>query len=212
MTGEAKTLLGIGLVTLALFIGGIVALTRNSTSAPQQTADPAVLVRPDSNVTPASDAKVTLVEFGDFQCPFCAQAQPIIKQLLGTHPNQIRFVYRNYPLIQHPNAMLAAETAEAAGAQGQYWPMYALLFENQPEWADNNEPLPIFQGYAQQLQLNMEQFNQALTDHTFRAKIQQDTADGNLLGVNSTPAFFVDNQRFSGSLTELKTLIESKVQ
>src|SRR5690554_4582462 len=105
MTNEAKTLLGIGLVTLVLFVGGIVALSKgmlNGGSGSMQTvADPAVLVREDSHAIEAADSKVTLVEFGDFQCPFCAQSHPILKMLMERYPDRITFVARHFPLAQH---------------------------------------------------------------------------------------------------------------
>lgn len=216
MTNEAKTLLGIGLVTLVLFVGGIVALSKGmlggGSGSSQTVADPSVLIRENSHTLQATDSKVTLVEFGDFQCPFCAQSHPVLQSLLAQYPDKITFVARHFPLAQHRHAVVAAEAAEAAGAQGKFWEMYDLLYTNQDAWESSSDALSIFAGYAQQLELDMDQYNKDMTDHTYLDKVRADMADGNILGVNSTPSFFVDGQRFTGSLQALITLLESKVQ
>lgn len=211
MTNEAKTLLGIGLVTLILLIGGIMALSKSSLGGTPQVADPAVLVREDSHSIAVEEPRVTVVEFGDFQCPYCGQAHPIIKELLALYP-EVTFVARHFPLVQHPHAPLAAQVAEAAGAQGKYWEMYDLLYTEQDFWSGSSEPMNIFREYAQRLELDLEQFDQEIAEQTHLAKVQRDVADGNALGVNSTPTFFVDNERFNGSLQQLIVLIESKFQ
>ena len=212
MTGEAKTLIGIGIVTLALFIGGIVMLARRSDPTVSQTADPAILVREDAYRLGAENPQVTLVEFSDFQCPFCAQAHPVVEAIVAAYPDKVAFVFRHFPLLQHQYAVQAGEAAEAAGAQGKYWEMTALIFKNQTAWAESSDALPLFQQYAGELELDLEQFNQAMADHTFRTKVQQGVADGNVLGVNSTPSFFINGEKFSGSMNQLKTAIEAKLQ
>jgi protein-disulfide isomerase len=211
MTGEVKTLIGIGLVTLALFVVGIVALTKKSSPVAQQNVDPTILVRADSQRTGATEPKVTLVEFSDYQCPFCAQSYPVVEQIVASFP-ELQFVYRHFPLSQHKYALTAAEAAEAAGAQGKFWEMTKLLMERQTDWAESADALPIFQAYAQELTLDMEQFNQAMTDHTYLTKIQGDSADGTLAGVSGTPSFYVDGVKFSGTLQQLSDLIQNKLQ
>lgn len=210
MTGEAKTLIGIGLITLVIFVGGIVALTRNQPGA-ALTADPAILIREDSTKTGATEPKTILVEFGDYQCPFCSQSEPFLEELVKAYPD-LQLVYRHFPLNQHLNAPLASEVAEAAGAQGKFWEMHSLLYAKQAEWAESGDPLPQFQTYAQELQLNMDQFNQAINEHTYRDKVMSDMADGNLVGVNSTPTFFLDGQRVTGGLGQLEAQIQSKLE
>lgn len=213
MTGEAKILIGLGVLTLMIFVGGIFALNKDQSAPDVLSADPAILTREDSQVRSADNAKVTLVEFSDYQCPFCAQANPFVESILATYGDQVNFTYRHFPLVTiHSHAQLAAEAAEAAGAQGKFWEMHNLLFSNQADWEGLADALPTFQEYAQQLELNMDQFNQSLENHEFLPKIQQDLADGNTAGVNGTPAFFVDGERFSGSLSGLQTLIETRLQ
>jgi protein-disulfide isomerase len=212
MTGEAKTLLGIGIITVLLFVGGIMALTRKNTPAAPQSFDPAVLVREDSFRIGAEEPQVTLVEFSDLQCPFCAQAHPVVEELLTAHPDQLAYVFRHFPLLQHQHAVAAAEAAEAAGAQGKYWEMATMLFERQSRWESSSDPLPIFREYAGELALDLEQYDRDMSEHTYREKIQQGIADGNTAGVNATPTFFIDGEKFSGSLGQLKAEIESRLQ
>ena len=212
MTGEAKILVGLGVVTLDIFVGGIFALIRVQTGPTVLSADPTILRREDSHAREAEDAQLTLVEFSDYQCPFCAQAHPFVEGLLEQYGDRVTFVYRHFPLATiHRHAQLSAEAAEAAGAQGKFWEMHDLIFRSQADWEGLTDALPVFQGYAEQLELDMEQFNEALESDEFLTKIQQDVADGNVAGVNGTPAFFVDGERFSGSLAGLQTLIEAKL-
>src|SRR5271154_7108858 len=142
--GEAKGLIITGLVTLLILGGGIFLLSKGS-SAPQKPTpvNPAILVHSDSHQTNPG-AKVTVVEFGDYQCPACEAAYPITKEVLANYGNKINFVFRNFPLPQHANAEVAAEAAEAANAQGKFWEMHDKLYDTQNDWADLSNPLDKF--------------------------------------------------------------------
>lgn len=212
MTGEGKVLLGIGVITLVLFIGGMFALTKKNEPVVQAPVDESILVREDSEATGAAEPVVTLVEFGDYQCPYCAQASPVIQQLLADYGDQLRFVFRDFPLSQHANAQLAAEAAKAAGAQGKYWEMHSVLYDNQTAWQSAGNAQPLFEQYAQDLELDMDAFSAALNDRTYRTQVQQGMIDGNTLGVSSTPTFFVNGGRFEGSLMDLRLLIEAQLR
>lgn len=125
MSGETKTLLGIGLATIIILAVGVFLVNKTSPIPnSDETVDAKLLIRSNSNKISAPNAKVTLVEFGDFQCPACASAHPIVKQILNDHKGKITFVFRNFPLTQHKNARIAAEAAEASGEQNNYWKMY----------------------------------------------------------------------------------------
>jgi protein-disulfide isomerase len=114
----------------------------------------------DHTIGPAA-AAVTVVEYGDFECPNCKQAAPAVKLLLHRFTDRIRFVYRHFPLEEvHPHAMQTAETAESAGAQGRFWPMHDLLFENQAHLK-----LHQLRGYAERLQLDMMRYTFEIDDH-----------------------------------------------
>ena len=147
-----------------------------------------------------SNAFVTLVEYGDFECPDCGVAYPIVKELQKRMGEQLRFVFRNYPLPQHPHAAAAAEAAEAAGAQGKFWEMHDLLFEHQRE-LDNHH----LQGYARSLGLDIERFLHDMARHTYAERIEEDIESGDASGVEGTPTFFI-NDKFYDQSYDLETL------
>jgi len=177
--------------------------------------DQALLIGQSSHILGTRDARVVVVEFGDFQCPACAYANPIFMQLIESYkdnPN-VSFVSRHFPLPQHANAMIAAEAAEAAGAQGKFWEMSNMLYERQNEWSGNPKPLDIFVGYAQQLGLNTKAFSESVNGKKFEDVINKDRSDARSLGINSTPTFFVGGEKIQGvpSLEEFKKKIESRL-
>jgi protein-disulfide isomerase len=137
-----------------------------------------------------SHAKLTLLEYGDYECPACIQAEPLIQHLVDTHRGRLRFVFRHFPLVEvHPNAELAAEAAEAAAAQGQFWPMHHLLF------AQTHHLTPVaLAGYARSLGLDMNRFNAELADHIYTQRIQEHRRAGESSGLRATPAFFVNGK------------------
>jgi protein-disulfide isomerase len=138
-----------------------------------------------------ADAPVTLVEYGDYECPHCGRAYPIIKRVQKHFGKKLRFVFRNFPLKQmHPMAEPAAETAEFADSQGKFWPMHDAIFENQKQLA----PELLFE-LAGQLKLSPEDLQTALKDETFSARVRHDFVTGVRSGVNGTPTFFINGQR-----------------
>lgn len=150
-------------------------------------------IRPYSHSTGSTSAPVTLVEFGDYQCPVCGAAYAPIKAITDKYasdPN-FNFVFRNFPLPQHEDAQLAASAAESAGAQGKYFQMHDLLYENQNDWSGSTDPMSYFTQYAQQLGLNVDQFNADTTSYKYFSNVDQDMEDGNAFGVNATPTFYV---------------------
>jgi protein-disulfide isomerase len=139
-------------------------------------------------------ALVTLVEYGDYQCPYCGEAYPIIKELLDRVGRQVRFAFRNFPLATvHPHAEGAAEAAEAAGAQGRFWAMHDVLYENQE--ALGGEYLV---RYASAVGLDETRFVGELTEHVHAARVREDFLGGVRSGVNGTPTFFINEGRHDG--------------
>jgi protein-disulfide isomerase len=135
-------------------------------------------------------AKLTLLEYGDYECPACIQAEPLMQHLVDTHRGQLRFVFRHFPLVEvHPNAELAAEAAEAAAAQGQFWPMHNLLYAQ----AHHLTPAALT-GYAQSLGLEMNRFNAEMIDHIHTQRIQEHRRAGVRSGLRATPAFFLNGK------------------
>jgi protein-disulfide isomerase len=152
----------------------------------------------DDHVLGLPDAPVTLVEYGDYECPACGAAYPMVKVILKRLGAKPRFVFRNMPLSEvHPNAELAAEAAEAAGAQGKFWEMHDALYEHQPELAPN-----LVMTLAKRLHLDLGRFEDDLVSRRFRDRVKRDFMGGIRSGVNGTPTFFVDGDRYDGPLTE----------
>ena len=155
-------------------------------------------------------APAFLVEFGDFECPYCGRAYPIVKEVKQRLGDSLCFVFRNFPLTQsHPHAGRAAEAAEAAGAQGAFWRMHDLLFEHQDALDDQD-----LVRYAASLQLDTERFTRELAEGTYASKIREHIRSGIWSGVNGTPTFFINGQRFDGQwdLPNLLSAIERASQ
>ena len=147
------------------------------------------------------DASVTLVEYGDFECPHCGRAHGILKELRALE-SRFRLVYRHFPLSAiHPHAEQAAEAAEAAGAQGHFWDMHDILFENQ----DALDMVDLI-GYARALGLDVNRFTSEMRARTHAAKVREDFLSGARSGVNGTPTFFINGVRHNGSY-ELPSLM-----
>jgi protein-disulfide isomerase len=143
-----------------------------------------------------SDAPLVLVEYGDYQCPYCGAAYPVVKRVQKRLGHRLRFVFRNFPLTNaHPFAERAAEIAEAAAAQGKFWPMHDFLFENQ---SSLGEP-EVLSRHARDLKLDTARLEHDLAGHVHLPRIQEDFESGIRSGVNGTPTFFVNDLRFDGA-------------
>lgn len=213
MSQEVKILLVIGVVTVAILGGAVLLLGKSTTPLPKSSVDPQVLVREDSHKIASDSAKVTVVEFGDYQCPACGRAYPTTKAIIKDYSGKINFVFRNFPLTQHKNAMIAAEAAEAAGAQGKFWEMYDKLYETQNDWAESDSPLNVFVSYAAALGLDTNTLERDIRSNKYAEKITQDQRDGSIVGVQSTPTFFINGQRLDGVPTynDFRVRIEAQL-
>lgn len=139
------------------------------------------------------DADIVIVEYGDFQCPYCARAYPTLAGLQKQYGERITLVYRHLPLGMHPFAETAAEAAEAAASQGKFWQMHDALFDHQAQMAPGQLP-PL----AQQLGLDGARFEEELASKRHRARIQAQAEDGKALGASGTPSFFINGERYHG--------------
>ncbi len=147
------------------------------------------------HVRGAPDASITLLEYGDYECPFCGAAHLVVNALQARLRDQLRFAFRHFPLTTvHPHSATAAEAAEAAGAQSKFWPMHDLLYENQSR-LDASHLL----GYARILGLKLEQFASDLANHTHAGKVREDFMSGVRSGVNGTPTFYINGLRHEGA-------------
>ena len=156
---------------------------------PHSKPDPLLL--PDEatdHIRGLSSAPVTLIEYGDFECPACCQAHGALKIILSHFDAKLRFVFRHFPLREvHPHAELAAESAEAAGAQGKFWPMHELLFTNSPHLKEKK-----LLDYAAQLGLDLPRYQNEMNDRVYLQRVQEHMQGARHLGVRSTPAFYVN--------------------
>jgi protein-disulfide isomerase len=142
-----------------------------------------------------ADAKVVVVEFGDFQCPYCGDEQAVVKRLLADYDGRVRYVFKQFPLYFHTYAQQAAEASLAADAQGQFWPFHDLLYANQEHLLRTD-----LEGYATQLGLDLVAFGAALDQHTYADAVAADLAQGTALGVPGTPTFFVNGRMAVGAV------------
>ena len=150
----------------------------------------------------AQDAAVTLLEYGDYECPYCGAAYPIVKQLQETMGSTLRFVFRNFPITTaHPHAEQAAEAAEAAAAQGRFWPMHDLLYENQQRLEAED-----LLDFANRLRLDAERFEHDLAQHVHAPRVHEDFMGGVRSGVNGTPTFYINGVRHDDGY-ELDTML-----
>jgi len=197
---DTKVIAGIGLLTVAVVAGIIFFGSKgNVPDIVPATVEEGQLVRDDSESRGPKDAKVTMVEFGDFQCPACGAEHPVLQSILHDYDGRIRFVFRHYPLSIHANAQLAARAAEAAGKQGKFWEFHDYLYEHQNDWSFQIKPQGKFEDYAKQLGLDVAKFTTDETDGKLSDKIGQDMGDGNALGVNATPTIYVNGEKMTST-------------
>ena len=156
-----------------------------------------------------SSPSVTLVEYSDFQCPACALYFPVVEKLLAEKGDKVRFVYRHFPLPQHGNAIPASQASQAAGNQGKFWEMYAMLFETQTDWENAANAKAIFSGNAAKLSLDMTKYAIDVESQANLDKINNDTKSGLKAGVNSTPTFYLNGKKITpNDYEEFKKLID----
>ncbi|MFL5264542.1 MAG: DsbA family protein, partial [Anaeromyxobacteraceae bacterium] len=169
---------------------------------------PRVQVAAEGPSKGANAAPVTIVEFSDFQCPFCSKAEETVDKVMKTYDGKVKLVFRDYPLPFHPNAQKAAEAAHCAGAQDKYWEMHKVLFANQKAL----EPAAL-KGYAKELKLDQPKFDKCLDSGEMAKKVEANKEAGAKVGVSGTPAFFVNGVMLSGAqpFDEFKTLIDQEL-
>ena len=145
----------------------------------------------------APDAPITLVEYGDYECPYCGKTYPIVKRIQTELGERLRFVFRNFPLNSvHPHASVAAQAAEAAAAQGQFWPMHDLLYEHQADLESQD-----INRYALRLGLEIYKFESDVSTERFAARVREDFEGGQRSGVTGTPTLFINGRRYRGELS-----------
>jgi protein-disulfide isomerase len=190
-----KRFLGIIIAVVVVLIGIFIITGNNKAAAPSGSS------QPTSHVEGQNQDKVTLVEYGDYECPFCGQYYPIVKDVVAQYSQYISFQFRNLPLTQiHPNALAGARAAEAAGLQNDYWQMHDALYTNQNSWVSSGDPESYFVTYAQQIGLNIPKFKQDFASEAVNNSINADIAAFNKTGAEeATPSFFLDGKQVNPS-------------
>ncbi|HEV2842770.1 MAG TPA: thioredoxin domain-containing protein [Chthoniobacterales bacterium] len=181
------------------------ALTLGAGAMLYRAKRPALLEIPKNSATPdktasmhvrgQANAAVTLEEFGDFECPPCANLASAYGQIEEGYSAKLRVIFRHFPLPGHPHAQEAALVAEAAGLQGRFWEMHDLLYKEQPIWSKSNEARALFNSYAEMLGLNLERFKTDVDSPEVKERVASDKKRGTDLGVNSTPTIFINDRQ-----------------
>ena len=199
---SAKTWIVFAVLCLGL-LGGLIMINQqnrvdvsniNASEVQQASKDNGKIA---DNTFGNAKSKVTIIEYGDYQCPGCADAAPVLQQISEKYKDDIAFVFRNLPLPSiHPNARAAAAAAEAAGLQGKFWPMHDQLYNSQDAWSQLNstERTAMFKSYVEGLGLDAEQWEKDLTSSRVAAKIDYDSSIARKLGVTGTPTIYINNQ------------------
>lgn len=176
------------------------------------TSPPPGQIAPNDHVRGNTDAPHTITVYADFQCPACATETNLITRAWPQVRDRAKLVFRHYPLDTHAHSYLAARYTEAAAYQDGFWPMHDMLFANQALWASVTDPIPLFDGYARQLGLDVEQLKQDLERPEVRDKVRMDQRGGTSAGVRSTPTLFIDGKmvlRNPSTVTEFVRLVDN---
>lgn len=203
-------------VILAAFVAifvGILIFNGNDAKAPKDSnGNP---IQATNHVRGEGKKKVTLIEYGDFECPACGGYYPIVEQLFEKYKDDITFQFRNFPLVQiHRHAMLAHRSAEAAGNQNKFWEMYNLLYQNQTTWSGTSDPGTTFRAYAESLGLDMKKYEADVKSAATNDIINADIAAGQKLGATSTPTFILDGKKIDNprDLEAFSKLIDEAIK
>ncbi len=215
--------IGIITVTVLLLVGGVFFASRGGPSSPSEASDSTPVsednkklleVSSDDWIKGNKDSNVTLIEYLDFECEACGSYYPLMKQLSEEFKTEVRFINRYFPLPAHKNGMTAALAVQAASKQGKYWEMHNILFDNQKSWGEKPTSDPsLFEGYAKQIGLNVEQFKKDVTSQEVKDRVNRDKDSGTKLGVNGTPTFFLNGEQLQNpkSPEDFKTLIKAAI-
>lgn len=218
-----KFVLGIILATVVVLIGGIFFVSKMSSSSPSVAGNSSPVsdeqkklleVVSDDYIKGNKNASITLVEYLDFECEACRAYYPLVKQLAEEFKTDVRFVNRYFPLPGHKNGMQAALAVEAATKQGKYWEMHDTLYDNQSSWGEKSVADPkIFEGYAAQIGLNLDQFKRDVASKEVKERVERDRNSGNRLGVSGTPTFFLNGEKIPNpkNAEDFKTFIKAAI-
>lgn len=193
---------------IIIFVGFLVVQGNQKADAPETSA------KPSSHTKGEGASGVTLIEYGDFQCPACKQYEPMVQEIISKYSSDITFQFRNFPLTSlHPNAFAASRAAEAAAKQGKFWEMHDKLYASQDDWARATPPNKIFETYATQLELDLEKYKTDFKSSAVNDTINADLAAGGKLDITGTPGFVLEGKLIKNpsSLEEFSKLIDDAI-
>lgn len=206
----AKLVKPLAVIGLALVAATLVAVfwARSTSEEARTAAAPAT--RDPGWIRGPQNSPITLVEYGDYQCPSCAAYHPVVARVLQRYPTQVKLEFHHFPLVQiHANALLASLAAEAAGEQGRFWEMHDVLFQQQNVWSPSLNPQSEFLVYASRLSLDPNRFMRAIRSPEAQQRVLEDVARARDLKIDSVPAFFLNSERIrpAASVEEFERLI-----
>lgn len=212
MSSDNKILLGVVGVTVAILVLGIFMLGRSG-GAKTVISDQVVEIDYSKGQKVGSDsARVKLVEYSDFQCPACKAVSGEVDSLIESNPDGFQFIYKHFPLPQHKNSKKAAVLAEFAGTQGKFFEMGRRLFETQPEWTDLADPTEYFVNLAGEMGLDTVLAKKSLDENSRLDVVMADLNEGNSIGVNSTPTFYLNGKKINlGNGNSLSEIVKSEL-
>jgi protein-disulfide isomerase len=176
---------------------------------PKLLEEPVKIAVDGAPVKGPADARITLVEFSDFECPYCSAAEKQVDILMAAYPKDVKLIYKQFPLSMHPHAEMAAEASLAARDQGKFWEMYDVLFKNYRRLSSDNILL-----WAKDIGLDVDKFKADLISGKYKAVVQKDLADGEGAGVYGTPAFYINGKQYNGEVTlaALKPILAAELK
>lgn len=201
-------------LVVALTIIIVILIGVGLSSGPAQiSSELTVPVSSSDYITGTSTPKLTIVEYGDYQCPACAAFDPLVRKIVLEYGDVVQIVSRNFPLEQHKNATSSAMAAESAGLQGKFFEMQEKLYSGQLDWANEDKPIEIFTKYATELGLDLNKFSSDMALPEITTKIETDLQGGKNSGVNSTPSFFLNGKKTLVPLNydEFKQIVEKNL-
>ena len=181
------------LAGIVVLFGGLLFMSKREADAPSKNGDTATLSEHKSE---EGSSGVTLIEYGDFQCPACGQYYPVIKQLKEQYKGRVTFQFRHFPLAEiHQNGLISSRAAEAAAMQGKFWEMHDKLYEGQQAWSTSTNPSPIFEQYAESIGLDVNKFREDAKGEQTNDIVRSDRAEAKKQGYQSTPTFVLNGQK-----------------
>ena len=191
----SKSFWGVVAVVILIFVG-IFAFTGNKTKTTNNGGKTSSTSTLTNHTIGKGTSGVTLLEYGDFQCPYCGLYYPIVKQVQAKYNDQLKFQFRHFPITSaHPNAFAASRAAEASASQGKFWEMYDALYQTQKQWAGSSDPTTIFEQFAKQIGMDVNKYKVDYKSIAVNDLINADMAEGTKLGVTGTPTFFINGKK-----------------